>query len=193
MVFRVVTATIAASVAGGCRSASEAGDSHISIVAERGVFHSIGDSTRLRVQDGSGHLLDPRNVEWSSSAPGVVSVAPDGEIHAVSGGSAVIIAQRGPAIAQTTVSVEQVVATISIQPSDFGMVPGANLRLSAAAHDSLGVLVPNVPFTWRTSNPAVVSVTADGVASAHSAGAATIEAAGGGTAGNTTVLVTTIP
>lgn len=192
---RIPLLGIAAAVFAACSSVSDSGGpaQTIRILATRANFHTIGDSVQLAVQDGSGHSLDARTVAWSSSDSRVVSVAPSGLVRVTGEGSAQVIAQRGAAADTVAISVDQVAKSISVQPSDFGIIPGTTVLMTAVAYDSGGTAVPDVSFTWRSSDASVVAVTPDGKASGVRRGTATIEAAGGGTVGSTTATVVDVP
>lgn len=66
---------------------------------------------------------------------------------------------------------------------------GGNATLSAAAKDRAGESVSGISFTWTSSNPAVVSITAAGSIEALAIGTATIRAEAGSAAGSLALRV----
>ncbi|MBA2627845.1 MAG: Ig-like domain-containing protein [Gemmatimonadales bacterium] len=69
-------------------------------------------------------------------------------------------------------------ARISVMPRLARLAVGQRIRLSAAAYSGAGD-VRNDQVTWRSSMPAAVSVTPEGVVTAHAAGRAIVTAAVG--------------
>jgi hypothetical protein len=67
-------------------------------------------------------ILAPNEVKWTSSAPAIVRVEPDGWLHAVGLGSATLTVAAGGATAQ---------ATITSAPIDERVWGGSNLRAAA--------------------------------------------------------------
>lgn len=66
------------------------------------------------------------------------------------------------------------VATLSIADLPDTLLTRQTLRLAASAADENGTSLPDRPLTWRSSNPAVASVTAGGTLTAVAPGATTI-------------------
>ena len=95
-------------------------------------------------------------------------------------------------------SPEQRVASVEIAPSAPQLViPSAtSVRLTARATDRAGVVVEGVAISWRSSNPAVVSVVAGAgyaMADAVAPGVATVTATVGGVTGTVDVQVSLAP
>ncbi len=82
------------------------------------------------------------------------------------------------------------VTQVAIDPPSASITVGANLTLRATALNSLGREVVGQSFTWTSSPTSVVSVTAAGVATAISAGNATITATTAGVSGSSSITVT---
>jgi uncharacterized protein YjdB len=82
------------------------------------------------------------------------------------------------------------VTVVSIDPPSASIAVGANLTLRATALNASGREVAGQTFTWSSSAPAVVSVTAAGVATGVAAGTATITATTSGISGTSSVNVT---
>ena len=106
-----------------------------------------------------------------------------------------------PGDADVTVSVDGVTSTvrlrvnaasIGIQSSGSLLLVGTTMPLKADVLAADDAVLPNVPVTWSTSNPAVATVDANGVVTGVGQGLATITATGGGASGTTPVHVTTL-
>ncbi|HEU4780239.1 MAG TPA: Ig-like domain-containing protein, partial [Steroidobacteraceae bacterium] len=76
------------------------------------------------------------------------------------------------------------VASVTVSPSAGTVVVGGSVVFGAAAFDVANAPISGVAFTWTSSNPAVASVSATGVATAIAEGDTTISAtASNGVAG----------
>jgi len=84
---------------------------------------------------------------------------------------------------------EKAVATVTVTPGNPTLVAGDTLRLAAQLRDANGFRLFFRPVSWSSDNPAVASVSPEGVVLAVSAGSATITASAGGQSGTATVLV----
>lgn len=151
---------------------------------------SINDTIHL-----AGTLLDARDnpvsgaVAWSSSAGGVANVGATGIVTAAGNGSAMIVGQAGAFADTAEVTVEQVVATVTLPLTETNMSVGDTLRLAATARDSGGTTVTGLSTTWTTTDSAVVSVSADGRMSAKARGTATVRATIAGITAGLDILV----
>lgn len=139
---------------------------------------AAGQHAPLVLCDAAGVPLS--DVEWSSSEPEVVRVQHDGELIAVRPGSATIIARSGSSSAAGAFQVTRVdAATVRIMPQLQALGVGEEAPLQAAVADRLGVSLRDRVVSWRSDNPQVVAVSADGVVRGVSAGRARIHASSG--------------
>ena len=72
------------------------------------------------------------------------------------------------------------VASIVVNPTTASLVVGGTQRFTASARASNGSTISGVNITWTSSNVAVVTINASGLATAVGAGMATIQAAADG-------------
>lgn len=74
------------------------------------------------------------------------------------------------------------VYTVEVSPAEAQIAVGATAQLTATARDRRGRVIPDVPFIWSSSNPAVATVSAnDGLVTGISLGGpVTVTAATGG-------------
>lgn len=84
------------------------------------------------------------------------------------------------------------VARIVVDPDTFTLASLGDTRaLTAVARASTGAILPEISFTWRSSNPDVATVNAGGLVTARSNGFAAIEASASGVTGRAGALVRT--
>jgi DNA/RNA endonuclease G (NUC1) len=82
------------------------------------------------------------------------------------------------------------VASVTVAPPSATLTVGASTTLSATAFDAMSAPINNVPFTWTSTNPSVVTVSAAGVVSAVAEGDASVVAtAPNGVAGSAAIQV----
>ena len=129
----------------------------------------VKESVTLAVSmDGDAGLKD--TLDWKSSNAKVAKVAPDGTVTAVKTGTAKITATAGNGLKATckvTVKKAPSKVTISAKTATVGVgeVGYYSAKLPSGTASAL---------TWVSSNPAVVSVDANGVARALRTGTATL-------------------
>lgn len=132
-----------------------------------------------------------RTVTWRSEDPRIATVSATGLISAVTFGSTTITAvsvadtSRSASIAVQVVSV---VPSIAISPTTIILAPGEARTFSGTVTGD-----PGAPtgLIWRTSNPSVVAIAANGTATGVAAGNATITVlAAGDTTKRATATVT---
>jgi hypothetical protein len=116
-------------------------------------------------------------VTWASSAANVASVDANGLVTAAAAGTASITATATADVnrkASVTITVvAPAVRSVTVSPSAVTMNPGGTQGFVANVDADAGVART---VTWSSSNTAVVTVTAAGVATAVTPGAATITA-----------------
>lgn len=127
-----------------------------------------------------------QDVTWSSSKPEVATVDQEGNVKAVSTGSAVITAKVGSFTLETTVNVVVSITDVTINYSTVTLLPNEekNLVVTITPSDAT-----NKDVTWSSSNEEVVSVGSDGMVKALKSGTATITATVGGKTLTTEVKV----
>lgn len=140
------------------------------------------DETECRIplqqsQSLSYHLNHPVEsaVSWQSSDPSVVSVNQDGTLTSQKVGSAVITAALpNGSTAQLTVMVSPPITELTIERSLHKIKPGQSrdLILQPTPDDPIEV------YTWKSSDPAVVSVNDDGTVTGKAYGIATVTVTG---------------
>lgn len=153
-------------------------------ISSTDVMLSFGESRTLTavVTDSAAATIDNATVNWSSSAPGVISVSPSTGLtttaSAVSNGSATITATSGTVSATKTSSVAQKFAAVGLTPSVVSLTVSGNRQLTATARDARDNIIGGASgFAFSSNNEPVATVTpTGGLVSAIAAGTATITA-----------------
>lgn len=140
-----------------------------------------GDTLRFQAQMQGGAGLTPA---WSSSAPGVATVGPNGLVTAVSAGTARITVSAGGMSAHADVTVYGPITSVTISPESVLLETGRTQQFAASV---VGGMNPSV--TWSSSDTAVASVSSGGLVTAKAEGEADIVASAGGVADTALVIV----
>ena len=153
---------------------------------------ALGATVQLstEVLDQNGRVMVGAAVAWSSSATAVATVGGSGLVTAAANGTATITAAAGAVSESATVSVDQMVSSVTVSPATAELSSlGATVQLTAEAFDENGNLVERAEFSWQSSDVAVATVDTGGLVTAAGSGMATITAMAGATSGAATVTV----
>ena len=164
----------------------------ITISPASATFQSLGETAQLtaEVRDQNGQTMANAAVAWTSSDPSVATVAASGLVTAVANGAATVTATAGSASGTVAVTVDQVVASVAVDPAaDTLPALGDTLRLSAEALDANGNAVAGEEFAWESSDVSVATVDASGLVTAVANGVATVTATAGSASGSAAVTV----
>jgi uncharacterized protein YjdB len=147
--------------------------------------------TVVVVDDAAKPVTVPRTITWSSSDPEVARVV-DGKLEAVGPGSATITAAAGSLKGTSAVKVRVPdFARLALTPAKTQTLKkGDRLTFKVAALDKKGQKVAGVPVSWKSSDPRVATVSADGIVAAVKKGSAKITASASGKAATVGVTVT---
>lgn len=152
----------------------------------------VGGIVRLAATatSASGAILTGRPVTWTSGAPSIVRVDPDGTVTALAGGTAIVFASVDGVLGQATILVNAVtVASVAVTPSPSSVQVGRTVDLTATARDAAGGQLLGRTVTWTSSDQSVATVSSTGRVTALRAGTATISATVDGVTGRATVTV----
>jgi uncharacterized protein YjdB len=143
------------------------------------------------VDDAGKPVTVPRTITWTTSDPAIAKVA-DGKVEAVGPGTATVIAATGALKGTATVTVKvPEFAKLGLTPSKTQTIKrGDNLALKVSALDKKGQKVGGVPVKWKSSDPRIATVSADGVVHAAKKGSAKITASASGKSATVQVTVT---
>lgn len=112
---------------------------------------------------------DVLEITYTSSDEAIASVDEDGVVTAgTKAGTATITAELGGFEVSMPVTVTLLpVAEVVVTPAAAGVEVGATTTFTATAYDAEGEEALGHTFTWTSSNPAVASVTQEGVVTGH--------------------------
>lgn len=146
-----------------------------------------------RGYDTGGRYATESSRTWSSSNPGVASVAADGALTAVSEGTATITATINGVAGSTTSIVYGPMTSVSITPSSAVILVNQGVYMIAQGRDGHGTAVAGSTPIWTSSDESVAIVDATGYVSAISDGGAMIQATIDGISGMAGVNVESLP
>lgn len=157
----------------------------------------VGGTVQLAAstRDANGNVLTGRALAWSSSNTGIATISTAGLVTAVSAGTATLSATSEGRVGNATVVVTAAgpapVATVTVTPSNSSLQVGGTVQLTAVTRDAAGNVLTGRVIAWSSSSPTIASITANGLVTAVSAGAATLSATSEGRSGTSTVTVGT--
>ena len=164
----------------------------VTVTPDSVAFAALGDTVRVAgtAVDGNGHGVPGAEISWSTSDDAVATVDTGGLVTAVGNGVVAVAATSGSASGTAAVTVEQLVAQVTVTPDSvaFGAL-GDTVRVAGAAVDGNGHGVPGVEISWSTSDDAVATVDAGGLVTAVGNGAVTLAATSGSASGTAAVTV----
>jgi len=143
------------------------------------------------VDDAGKPVAVPRTITWTTSDAAIAKVA-EGNVLAVGPGTATVTASAGALKGTSTVTVKiPEFAKLGLTPAKTQTLKrGDNLGLRVSALDKKGQKVGGVPVKWKSSDPRVATVSADGVVHAAKKGSAKITASASGKSATVQVTVT---
>ena len=127
---------------------------------------------------------------WSSTNEKAATVTSQGVVTSVGHGNANIVARIGDVQGAAEVAVDiRPIARVELRPATaLGRVHESQ-RFQVTAYGPDGIPIPEVAALYTSSDPAVATVDASGVASCHKAGATTIRVELAGAKAEATLLV----
>ena len=138
-----------------------------------------GENTRLQVAVRADDGVEELGVTWTSSAPALLRVEPNGKVFAIAPGTVEVTARAkadgtiDDKVRITVTSPEATVTGVAIDPVAENLYVGDRLSLSATVSGT-GTFDPSV--NWRSSRPHIASIDAQGVVTAEATGSVEITA-----------------
>ena len=129
---------------------------------------------------------------WQSSNSGVATVSATGVVTAMAMGATVITASDQTVTGSLVVTVVASTVSSVLVVGPPAMATGESVELTASASTTGGKIVVTDGVTWRSSNPAVASVSDAGVLTALSPGTVTVSATYQGVTGTLAVTVANV-
>lgn len=196
-VIRAALLAAGAAVGAGCGSGADLGISSVLVVASVEVTPAaitlVQHQTHTFVaspRTSSGVPVTGRAVTWSSSDPGVATVAADGKVTAVSPGTTRITARVDGVSGSSDLTVSAVpVDLVELLPKATTVVIGSTVQLTATVFDADGGVLTGRPLTWSSSEVLIATVSDNGLVTTHGVGQVTITASVEGKSGAATITV----
>jgi alpha-tubulin suppressor-like RCC1 family protein len=153
-----------------------------------------GDTATLlaTARNAAGEALVGVALAWTSSDPGVATVAPGGLVRGVAAGVATIAAAAERDTGTARVTVVARIAGIDVVPASATLVPGGRLPLAALALDPSGAALGPKTATWSSTDTAAVRVSSEGTVLAAREGTAWVVAQFGSLRDSARVAVITV-
>ncbi len=153
---------------------------------------SIGETVQL-----TARVLDPQNQEisgldltWASEDPTVATVDGQGLVTAQMNGQTLVVVTWEELSASVMVTVSQVADRILITPDVVRLTSiGEMIGLTASVRDANNIEIPAAEPTWTSEDPAVASVSNQGLVTAHMIGTTRVTATFGMVASSVSVSV----
>ena len=164
----------------------------ISVAPETVSLTSYGEEASLTATalDARGNAVVGASIDWASSASGIASVDLSGTVTAVANGSASVSATSGTISGSAGVTVQQVVASVTVDPTESELVSlGESVEFQATAWDEGGSEIVDADFVWSSAVVSVATVEQSGSATAVSNGSTTISAVSGSATGSAALNV----
>ncbi len=138
--------------------------------------------------DVGGATATNRIITWSSSTPSVATVSATGLVTAhVAGTATITVTSEG--VTGTLSVIVPAVNTVTVTATASSLTAGATAQATATLRDANSVLATNRAVAWSSAAPAIVTVSANGLATAVAVGSATISATSEGKTGVFTFTV----
>ena len=133
---------------------------------------------------------DPANIDrsdlivWQSANPAVAEVSSSGLVRALTAGQTWIVARVPGVLADSTlvtvISNTNAVASVMVNIPLNTLEAGATLQCTATVRDGNGDEIPEQMVTWQSSNPMILQIDENGLATGISPGMANIIATADG-------------
>lgn len=158
------------------------------------VLDAIGAKANVQVnaRDAHDNAITGRAITWASTNAGIV-IVDDGEVTAVATGSAKVRATIEGVTGEADVNVAPVPTTIVLNPTSAQLTAvGQTVQFQAVSRDRNNNVInlPAQSYTWTSTDGNVVSVDANGLATAEGGGSAIVRATIGSVSGEASVTVT---
>jgi uncharacterized protein YjdB len=156
----------------------------------------VGQSTQLSVvlRDSVGGALVDRAVSWGTSSVDVATVSSAGLVSGVSPGVAIITAASAGRTFDVRIVVRpRPVGSVIVSPGQAALIVGQTVRLTVQVTDDNGTLLPDRSVSYRSANPGIATVAADGAVTGTGVGATEIVVTSEGRVGRVNVAVAPIP
>ena len=163
----------------------------LTVNPEEALLVSVGETVLLtaEIEDQYGDPMEGEEVTWASNNEQFATVS-DGTVTAVADGTASITATLGTLAGTATVTIDQRAHTLSVIPDSVLLgAAGDDAQMSIEALDARGNVIERPAATWTIADPAVATVSDDGLVTSVADGETTLEAKVDEAAGTATITV----
>jgi trimeric autotransporter adhesin len=138
-------------------------------------FTYLGETATMTVDgyDKNGRPIRSNGVQWSTDDKSVAVVDKNGIVTAMGHGTTVLHAKSGSYTASATLTVNQRLDRVAIEPTSAAVYIGQELSLQANAYDAGGNVITDASMLWSSTAPGVATVD-DGRVKGLSTGGTTI-------------------
>ena len=155
------------------------------------VATSLTTGLTATLKDANGNTLTGRPVTWQSSNNSIATVNSSGIVTGVSAGSATITATSEGKSGTSALTVTQPpVSTVSVTPATVSLGVGETRQLIVTLKDSDGNVLTGRTVSWSSEDPAIVTVSSNGLVTAKKRGTVDITATSEGKSDSATITVT---
>jgi uncharacterized protein YjdB len=177
MLARCCAGVLLAALTLSCSDAAPTGDSTVATVELTVPPQTLRAGNTLtmgvKVRDANGTDVGNVAIYWSSSNSAVATVSSAGVVTAITAGEVQIAASAlGKSATKTLTIIEREVATVQISPTSVSVRIGTTVPLAAQTLDAESRTLTGRAITWSSSNPAIATVTNDGVVTGAKGGLA---------------------
>ena len=166
------------------------------LVEPAGPSLAIGEQLQFKasLKDQHGATLTEREIKWSASPSGLISLSGSGLAVANKEGAVEVVAESEGVKGTTRLTVTPApVAKIAITPAEASVTVGGAITLEAALSDKNGGKLTGREVTWRSSTEKVATVSNRGAVIGQTEGASEITATAEGKQATARVRVTAAP
>ncbi|MDI3311219.1 MAG: Ig-like domain-containing protein, partial [Thermoanaerobacterium sp.] len=159
---------------------------------------NVGQSAKLTVKDlnntdADGNPIIINNVVYNSSNPDIIKVDSNGNVMALSEGSAMIYASvNGIQVESkllTVIKPKPVATRINVDPTTVTINVGDSSKVLATVYDQNNNAMPNINVGWSSNDPTVATVDNTGKITAIAAGTTVVKATYGDLSASVNVTV----
>ena len=151
----------------------------ISIEPSELAFSALGDTATLTATalDGAGRAGGAASIQWASGDTTVAVADASGLVTAVGNGTTSVSATAGSVSASATVSVQQIPATLSLEPESLTFEEvGDTATVMAAVADANEHEMAAATVAWASDDPAVAAIDPTGLVTAIRPGSTEVTA-----------------
>ncbi|HTK57101.1 MAG TPA: Ig-like domain-containing protein, partial [Gemmatimonadales bacterium] len=157
----------------------------------------VGSTTPFSASgiDDAGNVVPLGAVAWSVDAPAVASIGSNGVARGLTEGVTAIRATvgglSGAATLQVTATGPPSVAQVTLAPSSASLLTGETRQFAATPRDAAGTPIAGLPVDWHTNDPAIATVSSDGIVTGVGDGTTQVVATVAGVSGTARIDVAT--